>query len=982
MGRTAAACLLGWLLLWGGLLPAAFADPASSAAAAIELDLKPFEGQRIAAVEFSSTVNLTGSELRKSSALKAGDPLTERAVRESIERFYRRGIFEHVDVRIAQTEEGLVVQFVLCPKLVIELVEFRGNYTLTEKQLRRLVRIRNGDDFSIDVLIDAKKRLLDGYRKAGHYAAEVSVRVAQQSVARWATVTFDIVENYRSEFSKAELDAPLPEELSTIRRRLTRDAVGLPASEENADRLKRDLLLAVRREGFLQASIRDGLLHYDEATHDVELSFTGDVGEPASITFTGNTVFSADELLVPLRMDSRTVPFTPNALITLARAIEKMYQQQGYYFATAEATKLGIENGRQQYRIEIDERQSFTIRSVTFDGNVNVSTSKLEELIETLPEAVWPFRPWRPGFLVKELLAADTERIRQYYETKGYLEAIVSDAIVVDQEGQKFEIVFHVTEGKAQSITSLDLEWTDVLSGARPEPNTGEPGRVESGKAESEGVESDGAQKPAAGFNENEGELLLVRSELQTGQPFDRDALRDEQRRLYNEVLALGYPNAAVELRGDAKEGTVRYVISPGTRVRIGTVQLRGNAQTHDFVLQRELLFAPGELWKSELLESSKQNLAGLGYFRSVEVEPLDGALDEEIEDVAVTVDERETGRIGLGGSFTTEDGFHASGELGQRNLFGRGMRFLLGVDSYIKTGSRIFDAGSARASFTKPRVLSLGSDFSTEVFLQSSVKLIDQFSYDRVGAEVDLTTPWSESVRSVMGVIGFTERLYDVEPDVILGENDVGSTQYTFLRSSIDVDLRDNRYAPRSGARTQLDARYATRALGSDIDLLRLSLQQSFLFPIGKRIVWANRFGGEYVEPFGDAEVVPLGQRVFLGGRNTLRGFSRDSVGPRGFDLNVVGGDSSVNATTEGRYDFTESLTGVLFLDAGQAYLRNKGTFTGDSLDISDLRFSPGFGAHYQTPIGPIRAEYGFALNREYDERFGRINVSIGTGF
>ena len=135
-------------------------------------------------------------------------------------------------------------------------------------------------------------------------------------------------------------------------------------------------------------------------------------------------------------------------------------------------------------------------------------------------------------------------------------------------------------------------------------------------------------------------------------------------------------------------------------------------------------------------------------------------------------------------------------------------------------------------------------------------------------------------------------------------------------------------------------------------------------------------------MQPFCSTDVVPLSQRVFLGGRNSLRGFSRNSVGPRGELGNVVGGDLGLAYTTELRYSLAESIVGVVFVDLGQAFLRNEDELDNQSLNLSDLRYSPGFGMHYDTPIGPIRAEYGIALDRQERERFGRINVSIGTAF
>ena len=155
-----------------------------------------------------------------------------------------------------------------------------------------------------------------------------------------------------------------------------------------------------------------------------------------------------------------------------------------------------------------------------------------------------------------------------------------------------------------------------------------------------------------------------------------------------------------------------------------------------------------------------------------------------------------------------------------------------------------------------------------------------------------------------------------------------------------------------------------------------------SFFHPLLDYLVFANGIRLKYIKPLHDTEVIPLSDRVFLGGQSSLRGFSLYSVGPRGEFGNVLGGDHSVNMSSELHVEFTEQILGVLFLDIGQAFLDKKGSFSGEDFDISDLRYAPGFGFRYRTPIGPIKVELGFALDREFGERSGRLNIGIGGGF
>ena len=143
-----------------------------------------------------------------------------------------------------------------------------------------------------------------------------------------------------------------------------------------------------------------------------------------------------------------------------------------------------------------------------------------------------------------------------------------------------------------------------------------------------------------------------------------------------------------------------------------------------------------------------------------------------------------------------------------------------------------------------------------------------------------------------------------------------------------------------------------------------------------------ATNLSTQFVIPFGDTEVVPLSHRIFLGGRKSLRGFKRGQVGPKTDEGVIVGGDRALFLNTELRYDLLRDVTAFVFLDMGQSIMKFRGDFVGDDLSLSDLRFSPGLGLAYKTPIGPLSIEYAFVLDRQEGEPFGRFALSMGGAF
>ena len=916
-----------------------------------EIDWKQVcEGRSISSVSFTTGSNLSYKELSGTAQVAANTLCNKELISEASRRLLERGIFTRVIPELVERRGELVLHFRLEPKHFISEVLFNGNNALEDRELRRLARVRNGTAVTELSLDGVAERIQEGYQKAGFRSAEVSFEFRQLAVASSVQLRCYITEGYQSKIASAVLSGEIPKDLQAIPERLAQDAEGRPASAEVIGELRRNLLIAVRREGFLEALVQEKDRSYDPLSGDVSLTFSLEAGTPISIVFEGNERFDPEELLAPLKLETRTVPFTAGAAFALGREIEEMYQRHGFLKASAESEKAGVINERQIFRVKISEGKRYRIDEISFEGVSAFSENDLLSEIETSEPGWFFFSRWKPGYYIPSQVEEDVQQIRVLYAEEGFFEADVEVGLHINESKQELKVEFFVTEGQRRLISDVDMQWSGLAQGARV------------------------AELPP--------ELLLIKPNVVPGQPFSRKLLREEQRRLYESVLELGYPTAAVELQGDAVIGQVRFFVSPGIRTKVGKVLLKGNSLTHDFVLRRELNFSNEMDWNLRAIEKAEQNLAELGYFSQVSLGPEDGALDESVEDLVVEVRERDTGRLEFGVEVNTEDGLHLSSEIGQRNLNGYGHRVVLGVDGYFKTGKSFFDAARIRAGHSVLRFLGTKTELATELYFQSSVELIDQFSYDRFGGWLQFKRGIGEHLRARIGLSAYQERLFDVEPDIIIGEHDDGHTFYTFLTGHLDLDFRDNRFNPRKGWQTRLDARVSPQEIGSEVSFIDATLQQSFLTSLSHRWVWSNKATYRIIEPFGETEVVPLSQRIFLGGINSLRGFSKDSVGPRGEMLNVLGGDRGFYATTELSFDFTEQMIGVLFFDAGQAILRNTGSFQGDTLDFGTLRYSPGFGVHYRTPIGPVRVEYGFALDREFGERAGRFNVSVGTAF
>lgn len=929
-----------------------------------EVKLAP-EGQEqhIHSISFRSSLPLADEDLISTVPIRAGDLFDRKVLQESIENLSKRDIFDHINVETKNTSEGVEVIFDLQPTPIIGEIIVAGNKTIDTKKIKRISEARIGSKLDFALLEQGKSQIEDAYKAEGFYETEISVNIEDRSVAPQVVASFHIKEGYRSKLHTTTLRGTFPPDIRPLKDKFITAAKGIVATKKNIKALGQELLLALRQEGYLQASVKVQSTDYDISTQDVDVELFVSPRRPISIIFTGNNFFSPSELLAPLHMETRTVPFSPHAISTLVREITRLYQNYGFWFAEVDYRTQPSEGRRRLYEIIIHENEQVRIRNIHFDGNKHISSRELASLMKTRSRGFWILKHWRPGYLMKDPLVEDLSAFEELYDRRGYIGTTAIVEFHYHKQRRLMDLVILIDEKPQIHLKEIVLEFKK--------------------SSDTNKQATDNQQFTKDTFSELEG----IYPKIPVGEPLDRDRIEQERRRINEELLRLGYPNATLETRLDETREKLRYIIDPGEHISVGSVWLQGNHFTHDFVIKRELSFQPGHDWDPSKLEKSVESLYRLGLFRSVNIEPFDGQLDGPVEDIAVRVEERDTGSFDTGIGLNTEDGLHLAAELGQRNLAGNGSSLILGFDTFLKS-SPILNAARSRVVYTTPHFLDTSGDLVTEGFAQYGIKLFKNYSYNRLGTSFFLRDSPAEKMLGRFGLVAFEENVFDVKPDIAIGSDDNGSRFLSMLQLDLDFDRRNDTFNPTRGFRSFLEAKLASELLGSAVSFAGLSLQQSFYSPLGEyfgmghQLVLAENIRLARLIPFAGTEVIPLSQRLFLGGRDSLRGFSLGAVGPRGFSGNIVGGDTSFIINSELQYGVTENFLGVLFLDIGQAILERKGNFQGDPLHFSDARFSPGIGARYKTPIGPVSVDLGFALDRQFGERFGRLNIGIGGAF
>ncbi len=916
--------------------------------AEVDQQLKPkYFGQKISKISFLTSSNLSWEDLASKTDLNLGDTLTEESLAQAVLVLESRGVFSKVETGLESYKEGVLVKFFLHPKALISKVFFEGASGIERAKLESLAATIRGELVADENLKKFGTSLVSLLESEGYRGYNLGLSIDADPESHYAEVTALIEGKVRQSIEQIVFTQSIADEVRPRIESVINQFIDDSVSSYNLELLRQGILIACREEGYLQANIEDVKI-VEKNTEGAIVEVSLNVGEPISIVFRGNESFSPEELLGPLGIRTRKVPFAPTAVKSLERKIVDLYHKQGFFRVSTSLSELPVRGVRKVYEFTIDEGVRYKSLPVQFTGNESFSSEKLSEYFRSLirPGLLSSFMESPP--VSQSSLQGELEAMLDYYRSQGFF--------------------------SAEGSLSFEIEDTYI----RPRVTI-----IEGERFSLKGVRLDLEGMGSSSFIDQESlPLINLKSLIRAGDYYNSENVENERRRIQDEILALGYPVAKVKAGLDLDGGYLVFRIDPGLKVQVGTISIAGNLHTHDQVISRSLRIREGDPWTTSKVKESRKSLFKLGHFRKVNLQPVDEIFDSAVEDMVVRVAERETGRFSAGVGFHSEDGLRLLGEVRQGNLFGNGNSARLGFDAYINEGPRVVDAGNARALYRVPNLLGTDLELLIEAFFRFQIQLIDQFSYDRSGGSVGISWPISERLKLRTGIEAYYEEVFDVLDDVEISENDSGSAIFSFANLELDYDFRNEQFNPSQGGRTQLAFALSGQALGSDITFGRISAKQSFFFELWRSVVLAVNGRGEFLIPFESGEPIPISQRIFLGGRNSLRGFRLSSIGPRGFENNAVGGDSSLVFNAELQFDLTENISGALFLDAGQAFLDNEGSFSGESTDLGDLRYSPGLSLRYKTPIGPISLDYGLALNRKEGEDFGRFHVGIGLIF
>jgi outer membrane protein assembly complex protein YaeT len=612
------------------------------------------------------------------------------------------------------------------------------------------------------------------------------------------------------------------------------------------------------------------------------------------------------------------------------------------------------------------EGGTVTVHSLTFEGVKGVDVSRLKNALATRENAKVPVVGWqlpwaRKNYFDRGRFDADLKRIEAFYADRGYPDARVTDFDVkLNNKQDAVDVTLTIDEGQPVKIAAVEFR----------------------------GFE---------GIPEQHLQQLKRQVPLTVGEARDRAEVTAAHEMAVNELRDHGFPYARVatdENDGDTgKDATIVFTAQPGTLAHFGQVEIAGNNSVSDRVIQRQLTFKPGDLYRRSVVQDSQRRLYAMELFQFVNVESLNPEQQREAVDTRVTVAEGKHQRVNFGVGYGSEERARVDGEYHHVNFLG-GAR---SAGTHARWSS--LDRG-LRLDFNQPYFfaphLSLGGEAQRwYTFTPTYQSVITGAKTTLVHRQSDRFS-WSVSLTSERNTSSIKQALLD-DPElyaklysdlIALGLDPTTGKQEGTL-SAVGFDLQrstaDNLLNAHRGYQLAFHVEEAGRLLPGTFNYYAASVDARHYLPLSDRLVLANRVQIGTINAAGtDPAQVPFSKKYFLGGATSIRGWGRYEVSPLGESGLPIGGNSMFAFSSEARLSTRGSLGLVAFLDGGNVWAGD-GTF-----ELNDLRYAVGPGLRYQTPIGPIRFDVGYQLNPipnlvvngSLNSRRWRIHFSIGQAF
>jgi len=923
-----------------------------------------FEGRTIADVQFPNGQPLDPTDLAHVQPLKKGQPLRAADVALAIDGLFSTGRFEDIVVEAEPSAEGAIVRF------VTKNARFLGGITVEGKvldspnraQVDSATQLSLGAPFQDDDVIQAVDRIHRLLQANGFYEARITPTVSRANDAQQIFLAFRIHEGQRAKYEMPTITGVTKLPDATILR-----ATGwrLPIihwwRHVTGSRTRGGVQNVLNKYGGqdrLMARVELKKLDYDANRRRVRPELDIDAGPKVKVT--------AVETKVSRRVLKRYVPvFQQRAvdddlLETGKRNLQEYFQSQGYYDTSIDFVVQPVKDGQETVEYAISRGMRYKLVRVTIAGNRYFDTESVRERMFMQPAG---FLILRHGRYSEAFRRRDEESIANLYRSNGFRDVTVASEVSRDVKGQagSIAVTVHIREGAQWLVDDLAIH-----------------GATQFKPAELPSLASSG------------------------GQPFSEVNIANDRETVLTFYYTRGFPKASFNASWRTVEPghvSVVYDIVEGDREYVRDVLVSGLNTTRRSLVDRAITLKAGDPLSPTAQTEIQKSMYDLGVFANVDtaIENPDGDTDHKY--VLYHFDEanRYTFSVGFGAQlaqFGTPNSTSLAAPGGTTGVSPEGSLTVsrlnfLGLGHTVSLQG-VYSSIEKRASLTylQPRLFGVEGQNLTYSLQYDDTLDVRTFAARREEASVQLSRKFSKAFTGVFQAAYRKDNVSDIVIPVLLVSQFLQSVRIGVLSANFVQDRRDNPANPRHGMYNTASFSLSGRFFGSERSFGRALLRNATYYPLGKNWVLARQTQFGIIVPFAppagiDAqESVPLPERFYAGGADSLRAFPFNQAGPRDIGTALVpggptseptgfplGGNALFINNIELRFPFLgQNIQGVIFHDMGNVY---------SSLSDISLRFhqnSPrdfnymvhdvGFGIRYRTPVGPVRADFAYSIN------------------
>ena len=996
---------------------------------------------RIQDVVFDGLQNVKPKTVRSEIQLKKGKVYATSIAREDLRTILGLGYFDNAEISVDRDKK--TVKFTVVEKPYIKKIVFKGNKQFSEGKLKGEATLKEKDFYNFVELEESKRKILALYKDKGYADCQMEVYPTTDEDTNIMTITFLITEN-----NKVLIGDLFVEGVRSFKNKKIKKLAKTKKKKVFKEETLKNDMLSIKKfyvnRGFMDFSIGEPEITYDESRTKIFVTLRVNEGvryKMGDVGFEGNSVISSKDLLKHSTIKRNDI-FSQEKVLELLNKVYDDYSNRGYLHSYIEpdfskstdnlmqeqiSTKKSekekliesdIDNIDQQIETKINktlvnkkikklnkklERTKYKTRNR--ENEVLNQTSKEQAIKDKISdiEQNLEYKAYKEEDQVaklekkkekleKKLAKAHKElekRQRKVTQQKEKEYLIQSD---IDEINQKVEnrSDYFLTEQQAKKLEKEKIKLEKDL--AKEQKNKEKLALKEEKKIKKQEKK---LEKQSVKEEKLESKLNEVKEQLkdyeqdyikgkQVDGKFDDKQIKKLQKKktkLENKIAKLQTKKVidnVVNVDFNIKENNIVYV---------GDVYVDGLTKTKDNTIRREILLRPGDVFSSGKVRRSMEKIYNLGFIDGAEpnIAPTG---QPDIMNLAFSITEGKPGMITAGAGYSSVDKFVGSIQLQHMNLFGRAQKLNL-----------LWEFGARRQNYeidwTEPwflgKAMSLGLSLYNIERLRDYHNTTDAYREGRLGGSVSISPRIADKISLLFGYTYEHVRIFNIDDDEleteILNDPDLAKDRTSSVRAQIVYDTRDYIYDATRGVRYSYGVTVAGGPFGGNVNYVRNSVRGTWFFPTFWKFVLSININAGWIESYGSSSDVPLYEKYYVGGADTIRGYKyRTEIGP------YNGGKVMAVANVEYKFPIVQEnkktiLQGAFFYDIGGTWRdvnHINFSFGTDNAETNSyyLKSGVGFGIRFATPVFPLRLDWGYGLNHKRGEDLQQFYFTIGNVF